>query len=49
MNVYHKMNERPAISCLACNANQDMAKIISQPAVHFKGVGFYETDYKRAG
>ena len=49
MNVFHKINEKPTISCLACNSNQDMAKVISQPAFHFKGSGFYQTDYKNAG
>jgi putative FmdB family regulatory protein len=33
-------------NCFKCN--EPMRRVISMPAgVHFKGSGFYETDYKR--
>lgn len=29
-----------------CQCGKEMQRQISKPAVHFKGSGFYETDYK---
>ncbi len=46
----HKINERMLIACKDCCAKGYTSKfsiIPSKPAgVHFKGSGFYETDYK---
>ena len=28
------------------NCNIELKKQVSKPSVHFKGTGFYETDYK---
>lgn len=50
LSVFHKMNEKPCVSCLACNSDKDMEKVYNvSPALHFKGTGFYQTDYKNAG
>ena len=37
--------EGTTMSCHVCE--KPMERIISKPAVHFKGTGFYETDYKK--
>ncbi len=45
----HKMNDLFYFSCLKCSGsgnNYVMKRVISAPSVHFKGSGFYETDYK---
>lgn len=45
MEVNHKMTETPEICCLTCS--QPMRKMINVGiGLHFKGSGFYETDYK---
>ena len=50
LEVYHKMNEKPSVCCLACNSGNEMQKIINvSPAIHLKGKGFYQNDYKNAG
>jgi len=37
--------EHPLLYCMKCNSL--LAKQISRPlGIHFKGTGFYETDYK---
>lgn len=42
---FHKMCEESKVLCLECGVN--MLKTIGKGiAVHFKGTGFYETDYK---
>ena len=44
--MVHKMNETPTTICPSCmksNMNKGLGGGI---AVHFKGSGFYETDYK---
>lgn len=42
---FHKMSEEVVILCKKCS--EKMTKCISAgTGVHFKGTGFYETDYK---
>jgi putative FmdB family regulatory protein len=41
--IFHRINDIPNIVC-ACG--DKMYKAISNSPVHFKGSGFYETDYK---
>lgn len=44
-DVLHKVSEKPKIICDFCS--QEMKKEISCGiGLHFKGSGFYETDYK---
>jgi putative FmdB family regulatory protein len=41
-NIPHKEEYRP--DCFKCGFLMD--KMVYKPAVHFKGSGFYQTDYK---
>ncbi|MFC2169356.1 FmdB family zinc ribbon protein [Acidobacteriota bacterium] len=41
--VLQKMNAPPQIKCLKCGGA--IEKIISAPAIQFKGSGWYVTDY----
>ena len=43
--VIQKVNEPPLEKCLKCGAS--VQKIISAPAIQFKGSGWYITDYAR--
>jgi putative FmdB family regulatory protein len=38
-----RMSDEPLASCEACDA--PAARVLHAPAVHFKGSGFYNTDY----
>jgi putative FmdB family regulatory protein len=44
--VFHKMTEAPPDGCPVCAAGP-VEKILFPVAVHFKGSGFYATDYGR--
>ncbi len=48
--ISHKMNENRAQICVGCfqkGKHSEMIKGVGGgTAVHFKGTGFYETDYK---
>jgi putative FmdB family regulatory protein len=44
--VFQKMTEPPPAACLTCGAGP-VEKILFPVAVHFKGSGFYSTDYGR--
>lgn len=44
--VFQKMSDPPAESCETCGA-QPVEKVLFPVAVHFKGSGFYSTDYGR--
>jgi putative FmdB family regulatory protein len=47
-DVMQKMADEPLTSCVECGAA--CARVLTAPAVHFKGSGFYNTDYgKRKG
>jgi len=47
-DVMQKMVEEPLTECVECGA--PAVRVLSAPAVHFKGSGFYNTDYgKRKG
>jgi len=41
--VIQKMSEEPITQCEVCGAA--VIRILHSPAVHFKGSGFYNTDY----
>jgi putative FmdB family regulatory protein len=47
--VMQRMSEDPITSCTTCNAS--VQRVFHPVAVHFKGSGFYNTDYgkKRKG
>jgi len=46
--VFQKMSEAPVEVCSTCGAGP-VEKLLFPVAVHFKGSGFYSTDYGRAG
>jgi putative FmdB family regulatory protein len=47
-DVMQKMSEDPLTECVECGA--PARRVLTAPAVHFKGSGFYNTDYgKRKG
>ncbi len=47
-DVMQKMADEALTSCVECGA--PCARVLTAPAVHFKGSGFYNTDYgKRKG
>jgi putative FmdB family regulatory protein len=44
--VFQRMSDPPASSCEVCGAGP-VEKVLFPVAVHFKGSGFYATDYGR--
>lgn len=47
-DVMQKMSDEALSKCVECGA--PCARVLTAPAVHFKGSGFYNTDYgKRKG
>jgi putative FmdB family regulatory protein len=47
-DVMQKMSDEPLTECVECGAPAH--RVLTAPAVHFKGSGFYNTDYgKRKG
>ncbi len=45
--VMQSMTDDPVATCETCNA--PVQRVLHSPAVHFKGSGFYTTDYARKG
>jgi putative FmdB family regulatory protein len=43
VEIIQRLNDPPSPHCPKCDA--DMRKLISSPAIQFKGSGFYKTDY----
>src|SRR5689334_16537571 len=41
--VIQKMTDEPLTKCEECGAHA--ARVLSAPAIHFKGSGFHNTDY----
>jgi putative FmdB family regulatory protein len=41
--VMQRMSDDPVTTCDVCGAS--VKRVFSPPAVHFKGTGFYSTDY----
>ena len=46
--LFQKMSDAPAEACPTCGKGP-VEKILFPVAVHFKGSGFYSTDYGRGG
>ena len=46
--VFQKMTDPPVDACISCGAGP-VEKILFPVAVHFKGSGFYSTDYGKKG
>lgn len=47
IEVFQRLSDKPPTRCKKCGGR--MEKMISQTAVHFKGEGWYVTDYGRKG
>ena len=45
--VFQSMSEDSLTECVECGA--ECERVLSAPAVHFKGSGFYTADYARKG
>jgi putative FmdB family regulatory protein len=43
--VMQRMSDDPVTACVRCGAT--VRRVLHPPAVHFKGSGFYTTDYGR--
>jgi putative FmdB family regulatory protein len=48
LEVFHGMNEPGPTACEVCGA-APLVKVLHPVAVHYKGSGFYSTDYGRGG
>jgi len=46
--AFHGMNESPKLECNQCSSLNTQKKIGMGAGVHFKGSGFYVTDYKKS-
>jgi putative FmdB family regulatory protein len=46
--AFQKMSDAPVEACTVCGA-APVEKLLFPVAVHFKGSGFYSTDYGRGG
>lgn len=46
LETSHSFKELTGQEPKCANCNQEMKRMVSKPSVHFKGTGFYETDYK---
>jgi putative FmdB family regulatory protein len=45
--VFQSMSDDPVTTCEVCDAKVE--RVLSAPAIHFKGSGFYTTDYAKKG
>jgi putative FmdB family regulatory protein len=45
--VFQKMNDKQPTKCRKCGGR--LERLVSVPAIQFKGSGFYLTDYGRSG
>src|SRR5579863_9239336 len=48
LEVFHGMNDPSPERCEVCGASP-LERVLHPVAVHYKGSGFYSTDYGRAG
>lgn len=46
--LFQRMSDPPAEACEVCGESP-VTKVLYSPAIHFKGSGFYSTDYGRGG
>jgi putative FmdB family regulatory protein len=46
--VFHRMSEPDPEACEVCGASP-LVKVLHPVPIHFKGSGFYSTDYGRGG
>jgi len=46
---FQSMSEKPIRKCPKCKKNSVEKRVSAGAGIIFRGTGFYETDYKRAG
>lgn len=46
IEIIQKMSDPPYTHCPKCGG--EMKKLVSSPAIQFKGSGFYKTDYAKS-
>jgi putative FmdB family regulatory protein len=46
--LFQRMSDLPPTACEVCGAGP-VSKVLYPAAIHFKGSGFYSTDYGRGG
>jgi putative FmdB family regulatory protein len=46
--LFQRMSDPPPADCQICGASP-LEKVLYPAAIHFKGSGFYSTDYGRGG
>ena len=46
--LFQRMSDAPPEACELCGA-EPVTKVLYPAAIHFKGSGFYSTDYGRGG
>lgn len=49
MEFIQKFSDSPKTECKLCGAEDALAKMVSSPAIQFKGEGWYITDYSDKG
>ena len=47
IEVFQKLSDKPPTRCRKCGGR--LEKLLSAPAIQFKGQGWYVTDYSRKG
>ena len=47
LEVFQKLSDKPPTKCRKCGGR--LEKLMSAPAIQFKGEGWYVTDYARKG
>jgi len=46
--IFQRMSDPPSTKCEVCGASP-VTKVLHPVSIHFKGSGFYSTDYGRGG
>jgi putative FmdB family regulatory protein len=47
--VIQKFSDKPVKKCAKCGKSGKVERLVSSPAIQFKGTGWYITDYARKG
>jgi putative FmdB family regulatory protein len=47
IEVFQKLSDKPPVKCRKCGGR--LERLLSAPAIQFKGSGWYVTDYARNG
>jgi putative FmdB family regulatory protein len=47
VEAFQKVNDKPLVKCRKCGGR--LERLVSAPAIQFKGTGWYVTDYSNKG